>query len=223
MPKIYKKNENLSPDEEIPLSKSDKKNSAPKADKSNFDHNSKSKDKKQEKSKKRKQYVIKITIITLCLSLVFSFITEITSSKANVIISMLLLVFLILVNIVFDGIGVAATSCDIVPLLSMSARKVPGAKIAVKLVQNAEKVANICSDVIGDICGIVSGACSVAIILKFTYDNPNSYLFNIVLSSLVAAFTVGGKALIKDVSIRNSQEMIMFASKVVGLFYRPKK
>lgn len=180
-------------------------------------------DKDKLKSKKRRQYVIKITIITLCLSLVFSFITEITATKSTVIISMLLLMFLILVSIVFDGIGVAATSCDIVPLLSMSARKVPGAKIAVLLVKNAEKVANICADVIGDICGIVSGACSVAIIIKFASGNPNSYLFNILLSSIVAALTVGGKALIKDVSIKNSKEMIMFASRVIGIFYKPKR
>ncbi len=186
------------------------------------DSSSEKKETKKSKTKKRNLWAIKITIVTLCLSLVFSFITEITASKANILIAMLLLILLIIINIVFDGIGIAAASCEVAPLLSMSARKVPGAKIAVLLVKNAEKVSNICADVIGDICGIVSGACSVTIIAKIIFDNPNTYLYNIVLSSLVAAFTVGGKAFVKKIAIKNSKELIMFASRVIGIFYKPK-
>lgn len=177
---------------------------------------------KKQKNKKRNMWAVKITVITLCLSLVFSFITEITASKANIIIAMLLLMLLIIINIIFDGIGIAAASCELAPLLSMSARKIPGAKIAVILVKNAEKVSNICGDVIGDICGIVSGACSITIIAKLIIDNPKAYLFNIVLSSLVAALTVGGKAFVKNLAIKNSKELIMFASRVIGLVYKPK-
>lgn len=213
MSKIYKK-------------KSDSSNSddpSPSIKEKDRDGNLTKEQKEKKKQRKRKIYVLKITIITLCLSLVFSFISEITASKASVIVSMLLLLLLILLSIVTDAIGVAATSCDIVPLLSMSARKVPHAQVAVALVKNAEKVSNICSDVIGDICGIVSGACSVAIVLKFAAENPNLYLFNILMSSIVAAITVGGKAFTKDIAIKNSKEMIMFASRIVGIFYRPKK
>lgn len=177
---------------------------------------------KKPKSKKSNIWAIKITIITLFLSLIFSFITEITASKTNVIIAMSLLVLLIAINIVFDGIGIAAASCELAPLLSMSARKVPGANIAVMLVKNAEKVSNICADVIGDICGIVSGAAAITIIIKLVGDNPNAWLFNILLSSIVAAFTVGGKAAIKRVSIKNSKELILFASRIIGIFYKPK-
>lgn len=180
------------------------------------------KDNKKQKNKKRNLWAIKITIVTLCLSLVFSFITEITASKANIIIAMLLLLFLIIINIVFDGIGIAAASCEVAPLLSMSARKIPGAKIAVILVKNAEKVSNICGDVIGDICGIISGACSITIIAKIAFDNPDAYIFNIILSSLVAALTVGGKAFVKKIAIKNSKELIMFASRLIGIFYKPK-
>jgi hypothetical protein len=177
---------------------------------------------KKSKQKKRNLWAIKITFVTLILSLVFSFITEITASKANIIIAMSLLLLLVIINIVFDGIGIAAASCELSPLLSMAARKVPGAKIAVILVKNAEKVSNICADVIGDICGIVSGACSITIIAKIAFDNPQAWIFNIILSSLVAAVTVGGKAFIKKVAIKNSKELIMFASRAIGLVYKPK-
>lgn len=178
--------------------------------------------KKRKKLSKGAVWTIKITIITLCLAICVSFITEITSSKSNVIISMLLLCILIIIAIVFDAIGVAATSCELAPLLSMAARKVPGANIAVKLVKNAEKVANICNDVIGDMAGIVSGTCAAAIVLKFAADNPNMYLFNILMTSVVSAITVGGKAFFKTIAIKNSKELIMFAGRILGIFYRPK-
>ncbi len=178
--------------------------------------------KNKRKSKSNKLWVVKVTVITLVLSLVFSFISEITASKTNVIIALLLLVLLIAVNIIFDGIGIAAASCDIAPLLAMSAKKISGANIAVMLVKNAEKVSNICADVIGDICGIISGAAAVTIVLKFAVDNPNAYVFNILVSSLIAAITVGGKAAIKSVAIKNSKELILFASRIIGIFYHPK-
>lgn len=180
------------------------------------------KDLKKSKYKKSNIWAIKITIITLFLALIFSFITEITASKSNVVIAMMLLFLLIVINIIFDGVGIAAASCDIAPLLSMSSRKVPGAKIAVMLVKNAEKVSNICADVIGDICGIISGAFTITIIIKLAEDNPNSYLFNILLASVVAALTVGGKAFIKTVAIRRSRDVMLFASRIVSIFYKPR-
>lgn len=191
-------------------------------EKNNCPNETEKREVKRVKIKNRNLWAIKITIITLCLALIFSFITEITVSKSNVIISIIVLIFLILINVLFDGIGIAAASCDIKPLLSMSARKVNGAKIAVMLVKNAEKVSNICADVIGDICGIISGAATITIIIKLFMDNPNSHIFNIILSSIVAAFTVGGKAFLKKIALNNSREMIMFASRIIGLFYKPK-
>ena len=185
-------------------------------------------DKPQKTKKPRKKlsksaiWTIKITLITLVLAFVISFISEITATKSNVIISILILCLLIIIAIIFDAVGVAATSCDPAPLLAMAARKVKGANIAVKLVKNAEKVANICNDVIGDIAGIISGTCTAAIILKFAIDNPNMYLFNILLTSIVSALTVGGKAFFKSIAIKNSKEMILFASRVIGVFYHPR-
>lgn len=170
---------------------------------------------------KRTVWTIKITIITFILSFFFSFLTEISTSKANIIVAAFVLVLLVVISIVFDGIGVAATSCDLAPLLSMAAKKTPGAKVAVILVKNAEKVSNICADVIGDICGIISGACSVAIVMKLNILD-GSYWTNIVMSAIVAAVTVGGKAFNKDISIKNSKEVILLASRFISIFYHPK-
>ena len=188
------------------------------------DINTSKPEQKKEKKKLSKSTVwtIKITVVTLVLSIVVSFITEITSSKSNVVVSILMLFLLIVVSIIFDTIGVAATSCDIAPLLSMASRKVKGASKAVKLVKNAEKVSNICADVIGDMCGIISGSCSAAIVIMFAANNPNEYLFNILTSSIVAALTVGGKAFFKTIAIKKSKELMLFAGKVLSIFSKNK-
>ena len=87
---------------------------------------------KLKKKKKRNLWWLKISIISFILAAFFSFLSDLTSSFGNLIVILLLLIFLVLGSIIFDGIGVAVTSCDLAPLLSMSSRKVYGAKTAVK-------------------------------------------------------------------------------------------
>lgn len=163
------------------------------------------------------RWTIKITVVTFALSLLVSFITEILSSKSNVVVSLLMLTLLVLISIVFDTIGVAATSSDVASLFLAANMNVKGATEAIKLVKNAEKVSNICADVIGDMCGIISGACSAAIVIMFAANNPNDYLFNILTSSIVAAITVGGKAFFKKIAIKKSKEVMLFAGKILSI------
>lgn len=189
--------------------------------------NRKSKDSAEKSQKKPKlsksaKWTIKITIISFVLSIVFSFISEITSDKAHISIAFILLILLIVISIIADAVGVATTSCDLAPLLAMASRKVRGSKNAIILVKNAERVSNICCDVIGDICGIVSGACTVAIVLKLFADGATNDWATIIFSSVVAALTVGGKAVMKGVAVKNSKELVMFAARLIGIFYRPK-
>ena len=163
------------------------------------------------------KWTIKITVVTFALSLLVSFITEILSSKSNVVVSLLMLTLLVLISIVFDTIGVAATSSDVASLFLAANMNVKGATEAIELVKNAEKVSNICADVIGDMCGIISGACSAAIVIMFAANNPNDYLFNILTSSIVAAITVGGKAFFKKIAIKKSKEVMLFAGKILSI------
>lgn len=167
-------------------------------------------------------WTIKITLITLCLAFFVSFATYLTSNKSNFIISVLTLALLIVVAIAFDSVGVAVTSCNLAPLLALSAKKVKGAAIAVKLVKNAEKVSNICNDVVGDMAGIISGTCAATVAMQLFSGDGNLNLFNILISSVVSAVTVGGKAFFKSVAINNSKEMVLFVGRIIGIFYRPR-
>ena len=147
--------------------------------------------------------------------------TEITSSADNIIVTVILLLFLIVASILFDGIGVAVTSCDITPIVSMASKKVYGAKTAMWLVKNNEKVANVCNDVIGDIFGIISGACGAAIVVKLvmTLDESWQRWLTIAMSSIISALTIGGKAFLKNIAISNSKEFVMFVARIIGVFH----
>lgn len=170
--------------------------------------------------KKSTIWTLRITVVTLILSCFFSFVSELASTKAHFSIMIILLFFLIALSIAADAVGVAATSCDLAPLLAMASRKEPGSKQAIMLVKNAERVSNICCDVIGDICSIVSGACTLAIVIKITegLNETVSMVISIVMSGIVSAITVGGKSMFKNVAVNNSKELIILVARVLSVF-----
>ena len=180
---------------------------------------SEKKQKKQPK-KKRNRWSVKITVVSFFVSAFISFLSELTASSEHIIVTILLLFFLILCSILFDGIGVASTSCDMTPFVSMASRKVYGAKTALWLVKNNEKVSNVCNDVIGDIFGIISGACAAAITLKLVADMDQTWqkLVTVSISGVVSALTIGGKAVLKNIAIKNSKEFIMFIARLIAVF-----
>ena len=171
--------------------------------------------------KKRDLWAIKITVVTLFLSAFISYITEITSSAGNIAITVVLLFFIILAGIVADGIGVAVTSCDITPIVSMASKKEYGAKTAMWLVKNNEKVSNVCNDVVGDIISIISGSCGAVIVIAITVNLEESWQqwLSIGVSALISAVMVGGKAFLKNIAISRSKEFVMFVAKIIGIFH----
>lgn len=154
---------------------------------------------------KTARWVITIFIITLFVSGIISLLSEEILSRSNMVVAFLILFGIVLIGIVFDIIGVAVTSADERPFHSMAARKVPGAQEAIRLLRNAERVGSICNDVVGDICGVISGSASAAIAARviehFSFSWPN--VVTLVLSALVAASTVGGKAIGKAYAINS--------------------
>lgn len=190
----------------------------------------KAKDKEKDRRKSDKKPVgslkshwpIKATIITLFLSAFFSLVSEMTASTGNIIVTGLLLLFLVFCGVLFDGIGVAVAACALSPLLAMASKKVSGSKMAIRLVKNAEIVSNICNDVIGDCCGILSGTCTAIVAVKLisSFEDVNQKIITIAISAVVSAITVGGKAYLKNVAINNSKEFVMFTARVLSIFSR---
>ena len=117
--------------------------------------------KKKEKIKKESvdiKWIITIVVITFVLSFCLSSIANNAIPNCSLIVGILLTFLFIAIGILFDIIGVSVTAADEAVFHSMNSRKVKGANVAVKFKKNADKVSNFCCDVIGDICGVISGA-----------------------------------------------------------------
>ncbi len=166
---------------------------------------------------------IKILVITIFLSLAFSVLSEFVLSSVGIAISILIIVLLLFLGISADMVGVAATACQLEPFTAMRSRKVRGAKVAMSLVKNAEKVSSICNDVIGDICGILSGAAGAAITFKLANETMPSSVQIIIaacVSALIAGLTIFGKAICKKYAMDNSTKIILNVGKVLSIFSR---
>jgi CBS domain containing-hemolysin-like protein len=162
------------------------------------------------------KWIITVSILTFLLSLFFSFISNIAINGLAVVPAILVLLLVILVGIIFDLIGVATTIAKEEEFHAMAAKKIKGAKEAIKLIRNSPKVSNICADVIGDICGVLSGSLSAMITLKLTENYGVSSNIQIILSALVAALTVGGKAFTKELAKKNPTKVVFFVSKLIS-------
>ena len=100
-------------------------------------------------------WILKIVLLSFVISVFFSFISEMTIPKFNIVLGIVICLLFIVVGIIFDMIGVSVTASDPSVFNSMAAKKIRGAKLAVKFKQKADKVSSFCNDVVGDICGII--------------------------------------------------------------------
>lgn len=169
------------------------------------------------KQKVNYKWIIRITLLAFIISIVFSSLSEIFIKNVNVFLAVLILIVFIFIGILFDMVGVAVTSADEEPFHSMSSRKVKGAKQAVYFKKNADKVSSFCNDVIGDICGIISGSVGVTISISLSNYIP-LFVSSLLVTAIIAALTIGGKAIFKSVAINKSNEILYNFAKIASLF-----
>ncbi len=182
------------------------------------------KTKSDNKKNKGKQawYVwpIKATVISLFLALALSFGTELALSGAGVAVAVVLLFVLINIAVAFDMVGLAVASCDLTPLNAMASRRIKGARHAVTLCHNASKVSSIFCDIVGDSIGIITGVCGavLALALSRELEGLAALAIAVVVSAVIAALTIGGKACMKRFALLYSTQIVLFCGKVMALF-----
>jgi len=176
--------------------------------------------KKELREKRHRQWVLIITISTFFLTMLFSYISDFLLSNTPIFVAFIILFLIVLLGILADIIGVAVTAVSLEPFNAMASKRIKGAKTSVDLVKNASRVSNFCNDVIGDICGIVSGATTITIVIQLGTHYPllNVAVMTLILSSVVACITVGGKALGKDLAIKNGTAIIHGISSLIASF-----
>lgn len=175
------------------------------------------------KEKIDKIWLIKIVLISFIVALTFAIISETIIPNVNLIFGIIILILVIFLGVLFDMIGVAVTAADIVPFNSMASRKVKGAKLAIKLKKNADKVSSFCNDVFGDICGVISGSIGVIIAdsLSKIVNIDNLYL-SLLVTATIASITIGAKAICKSFAINKSNIILYEFSKFISMFYKIK-
>ena len=137
-------------------------------------------------------------VMAVALSGLLSLSSEAILENAGLLLALLILALFIGLGILFDIIGVAVTAADPRPFHSMAAHKEKGAKEALKLLRNADRVSSVCNDVVGDICGIVS----------------------VGVTALISGATIGGKALGKPFAMNQSKRVVHLAGRFLHLFHR---
>lgn len=171
--------------------------------------------------KETRIWTLLITVITFFISVFMSFFSNETIGHASIAVSFLIVFGIIIISILFDLIGTAATAADEAPFHSMASRKLYGAKQAIRLIRNADKVSNFCNDVVGDICSVISGTAAAFIVYKFIGkgNNVENSVFGLSITAMVASLTVGGKALGKSIALQNSNYIIYKVAVVTNFLF----
>lgn len=173
--------------------------------------------KKQKKTKKHSnvRWIVTIFIVAVLISSAISFLSSSVMEDAGIVEAFVVLLIIVLIGILFDIVGVAVMSAGEKPFHSMAAKKVPGAAEALMLLRNAEKVSSFCNDVVGDICGVVSGSASAVIAVKALTNLGSDAVGQLLMSALVAGITIAGKALGKNIAMSKPTQIVHLVAKPI--------
>jgi hypothetical protein len=178
---------------------------------------------KTNRSSGRVRWLITIFFLSLAISAVFSFSSQKLLSGASLFGAFVVLFAIIALGIFFDLIGIAVTAAEEKPFHSMAARKVRGSLEAIWLLRNAGKVSSVCNDVVGDICGIISGTAAAVIAVEAynAVQRPSVRVIQLLLSALVAALTICGKAFCKQIALDNCTSIVHLTARIIYRVKRP--
>ena len=172
---------------------------------------------------KKDNWIIKAFLMTFFIALFFSSTSNLIINNCNYIALIVLLIFFILFGILFDIIGTAVLTANEATFHAKSTKKIVGSKECIYLLKNSSRISSICNDIIGDICGIVSGSIGAMLAIYITDVSGLSIVFStLLISSLVSSMTVGGKAIGKKYAITNSDNITFTVGKILYKF-RGKK
>jgi len=173
---------------------------------------------------KSDNWIIKVFLFTFFITLIVSGSSNYISNNSNLVILIIITVLITLLGILFDIIGTSILTANEANFHSMASYKVRGSKESIKLIKNKSNIANFCNDVIGDICGIISGSMGAMIAIRlssiFRIDNTISAL---IIASIISSTTVVGKALGKKFATRKSDNIILLVGKLLSIFKKKEK
>ena len=171
--------------------------------------------------KENVNWIYKVFLLSFILAIVFSSGSSFVANYANSIILGIIIIIVIIIGIIFDMIGVAVLTSNESSLHAKASKKIRGAKEAIYLLKNAPKVSSICNDVVGDVCGIVSGSLGAVLTINIaSYFNWNIVIVTTVITALISSLTVGGKAIFKTVATKKADNIVYNVGKTMSFFIK---
>ena len=172
---------------------------------------------KREAKKEKQSYSLDrhSLFVAVVISSTISFFSSTVLEGAGLVEAFLVLLLIVALGIVFDIIGVAVMSAEEKPFHAMAAKKVPGAAEALHLLRNAEKVSSFCNDVVGDICGVVSGSASAVVAVRALTMLNSETVAQLIMSALVSGVTIAGKACGKNIATGKATQIVHTTSKLI--------
>lgn len=179
---------------------------------------------KKSNTKGRGRWLFTILIWSIFISSSISLISDMLLKRVNVLVAFILLCLIIIFGVIFDIIGIAVTAADETPFHAMASKKISGAKVAINLIRNADKVSSFCNDVVGDISGIISGSVGVIITGKVIgkFSLLNASITGAVIGAFIASATICSKSLGKSYALSNSNEIVRKVSKALYLIVKDR-
>ncbi len=161
------------------------------------------------------KWTVLVTVLAFFLSVLFSLITA-GADEMGTVLAFIVLMFIVLLSIVFDMLGMAVSTASEAPFHAMATRRIKGAKESIKIIRNAQQLSSLCNDVIGDIAGIISGAMTGAIVVGLSVMlHMNQSLLGLLLTGVVGALMIGGKAAGKGIALLHNNTIVFILGKIV--------
>ena len=170
---------------------------------------------KRKKKNGHIRWIVTVFFVAVVISSTISFFSSTVLEGAVLVEALFVLLLIVALGIVFDIIGVAVMSAEEKPFHAMAAKKVPGAAEALHLLRNAEKVSSFCNDVVGDICGVVSGSASAVVAVRALTMLNSETVAQLIMSALVSGVTIAGKACGKNIATGKATQIVHTTSKLI--------
>jgi len=162
--------------------------------------------------------------VTFALAVFVAWPSQAAMRESGLWVALPVLLLIVVVGVLFDIVGVSVAVADEAPFHAMSAKRIGGARQALALIRNADRVASLCNDIVGDLAGTVSGAAAAAVVFRLVAARDQAF-YGMLAVGIVAALTVGGKAAGKGLAIRRANAITFRAGKflywVEGVIRRP--
>ena len=165
---------------------------------------------------KKDNWLYKVFLLTFFLAAIFSAVTSYMSENFNNIVLLIILLVVIFIGILFDMIGVSVLTSKESTFHAMASRKIKGSREALYLVKNSTTLSSVFCDVIGDICGIVSGGLGTVLTINMCNMFDLSLgITTIIVTAVISSLTVGFKAVSKKIATNNCDSIVFTAAKIM--------